>query len=440
MSKKDATIIQNLRMGIPAAALTVAPVLTQAAEKPMLQRQNNQNNIEMAADKVADEMKNVYRAENRFIYDEQTGLQHVLANDTLFIERETQRPKSYIKQQKQSLFADYARAEANNELFKQDTVTIDTNQKMSEPLANGSFDKETKTVAVNTFVFDNEFLDKYIRKTLIHNDKLFDYFIVEKGRNLDDVVAEMKVSMTEKLQKEFNSQKRLNSTRKHEERHQRNDRQGNNLAGISPRQYAQLIQTDEISANIAELLVQRQDYLKTGDINAIDEEYDFYRNAIKNKQIVPGSRVKELEEKEFDCIMNGSQRNWLDKFREEYHDQIIDLTERMMKNPLSTIQPNDKELERREQTALTFEINGRSVNLYKYRKEAPEPAAKTTEEIDQKYKERSHGIDYQQLKGLSGGKKALAQKIMAMRGLSQSQPKIQKKTAVQYSHHQDYNR
>lgn len=414
MGKKEAKIIKNLRLGIPAAALAVAPATLPAAEKEAALPDEKAHKTEMSAPETTAENSGAYRAEDRFVYDED-GLKHISGTDTLSVAHETQNPKTFIKRQKQSLYAAYAQAEADNELFQTDTFVFDSEQKLNE-YENGHFDSEKKSVTVNTFAFDPEFLDKLIRKNIVNNDNLFDYYIMEQGRDINDVVAELKGSLEQKLLKEFNADRRIKDTRAHEEKHQKNDRSGSNLAGISPQQYAQLVQTDEISANIAELLDQRRDYLKTGDINSFSDEFEYYKKAVEQKQIVPGSRVKELEEQELSFIMNQTQQNWLTEYQNTYQEQIIDLAGRMMKNPLSTIQLDKKELERRERNALTFEFNGRKVDLYDYRTKAPALSDTVLQKISEMMKQRSHGLDYDKIKSAAKGKKALALQIQAKRG------------------------
>ncbi|MDY4841239.1 MAG: hypothetical protein SO314_02585 [Alphaproteobacteria bacterium] len=414
MGKKEAKIIKNLRLGIPAAALAVAPATLPAAEKEAAFPDEKTHKTEITAPEAKTENNKAYRAEGHFIYDEE-GLKHVSGTDTLSVTYETQNPKNFIKRQKQSLYAAYAQAEADNELLQTGTFVFDSAQKLKEP-ESGWFDNEKKLVKVNTFAFDPEFLEKFIRKSIVNNDNLFDYYIVEQGRNINDVVAELKGPLEQKLLEEFNAERRMKNTRTHEEKHLKNDRSGNNLAGISPRQYAQLVQTDEISANIAVLLDQRREYLKTGNINCFSDEFEYYKKAVEQKQIVPGSRVKELEERELSFIMNQTQQNWLTEYQDFYQEQIMDLTGRMMKNPLSTIQPDGKELESRERSALTFEFNGRKVDLYDYRTEAPAVSDTVSQKLSEMMKQRSHGLGYGKIKSVAKRKKALALQIQAKRG------------------------
>lgn len=414
MGKKEAKIIKNLRLGIPAAALTVAPATLSSAEKEAAFPDEKTRKTEITAPEAKTENNDAYRAEGHFIYDEE-GLKHVSGTDTLSVTHETQNPKTFIKRQKQSLYAAYAQAEADNELLQAGTFVFDSAQKLNEP-ETGYFDSEKKSVRVNTFAFDPEFLDKLIRKSIVNNDNLFDYYIVEQGRDINAVVAELKGPLEQKLLKEFNAERRMKNTRTHEEKHQKNDRSGNNLAGISPLQYAQLVQTDEISANIAVLLDQRREYLKTGDINCFSDKFEYYKKAVEQKQIVPGSKVKELEERELSFIMKQTQQNWLTEYQDSYQGQIMDLSGRMMKNPLSTIQPDGKELERRERNALTFEINGRKVDLYDYRTEAPAVSDTVSQKLSEMVKQRSHGLGYGKIKSAAKRKKALALQIQAKRG------------------------
>lgn len=82
----------------------------------------------MSAPETTAENSGAYRAEDRFVYDED-GLKHISGTDTLSVAHETQNPKTFIKRQKQSLYAAYAQAEADNELFQTDTFVFDSDAK-----------------------------------------------------------------------------------------------------------------------------------------------------------------------------------------------------------------------------------------------------------------------------------------------------------------------
>lgn len=106
----------------------------------------------------------------------------------------------------------------------------------------------------------------------------------------------------------------------HEQKHRDNNNQGLFEYPVSPEQAYKLEMYDEISANMASLLLLRQKYLETGDISIFDKteqgRFSFYKEAIEKGEINPRSNVKEDFDKEMRLIANGTKDMWMQEFAE----------------------------------------------------------------------------------------------------------------------------
>ena len=112
----------------------------------------------------------------------------------------------------------------------------------------------------------------------------------------------------------------------HEQKHRDNQLAGLREYEVSPEQGYRLNMHDEISANIASLIVLRQKYLETGDISVFDysdPRYQFYKKAIETGKINPRSEYKEDFDKEMALIANGTRNMWEKVFAEKYEQQFI---------------------------------------------------------------------------------------------------------------------
>ena len=190
MGKKDAKIIKNLRMGIPAAVSPGLPQTSRIAEKqdaaPL--PEDNRRAIEAAAVKVSQETKENYV---------QTG--HPAEQNPLPVGQTAEIVRTKIKPQ--SLFAAYAQAEAGREFQKNKTPQNDSPKNFSQPKQVG------KDKVIRKFVFDDKFLEKYLINHILSNRRLFEYYILEQGKDINAVVAEMKDPLRKKLLETFAPEK-----------------------------------------------------------------------------------------------------------------------------------------------------------------------------------------------------------------------------------------
>ena len=114
----------------------------------------------------------------------------------------------------------------------------------------------------------------------------------------------------------------------HEQKHRDNYQAGLYAYAVSPEQAYKLNMHDEISANMAALLVARQEYLETGDLSVFDYNedprdgrYEFYKEAVKSGEIKPGSPYQEDFDKEMRFIANQTRDMWIREFRDLYVKQ-----------------------------------------------------------------------------------------------------------------------
>lgn len=186
MRKKDAKIIRNLRMGIPAAVSSGLPQTSRIAEKQaaVALPEDNRRAIEAAAVKVSQETKENYDQTDRPV--EQNPLP---VGQTAEINRPETKP--------QSLFAAYAQAEAEQEFQKNKRPQNDSPKNFSQPKP------VSKDKVIRKFVFDDEFLEKYLINHILSNRRLFEYYILEQGKDINTVVAEMKDPLRKKLLETF---------------------------------------------------------------------------------------------------------------------------------------------------------------------------------------------------------------------------------------------
>ena len=191
MRKKDAKIIRNLRMGIPAAVSAGLPQTPRIAEKQaaVALPEDNRRAIEAAAVKVSQETKENYDQTDRPV--EQNPLP---VGQTAEISRPETKP--------QSLFAAYAQAEAEQEFQKNKAPQTDSQKDIFKSQTAG------KDKVIRKFVFDNEFLEKYLINHILSNRHLFEYYVLEQGKDINAVVAEMKDPLRKKLLETFVPEKR----------------------------------------------------------------------------------------------------------------------------------------------------------------------------------------------------------------------------------------
>lgn len=109
----------------------------------------------------------------------------------------------------------------------------------------------------------------------------------------------------------------------HEQKHRDNAAKGLYAYAVSPEQAYKLNMHDEISANMASLLLLRQRYLESGDISIFEKEengrFSFYADAVKSGKIKPNSKYQEDFDKEMALIVNGTRDMWEKKFGVSYN-------------------------------------------------------------------------------------------------------------------------
>ena len=113
----------------------------------------------------------------------------------------------------------------------------------------------------------------------------------------------------------------------HEQKHRDNAAAGLYHYAVDPEQAYKLNMHDEISANMASLLLLRQKYLENGDVSVFEKEengrFDFYGDAIRSGKIKPGSRYSEDFDKEMSLIVNGTRDMWEKMFSAQYNDSSM---------------------------------------------------------------------------------------------------------------------
>ncbi len=111
----------------------------------------------------------------------------------------------------------------------------------------------------------------------------------------------------------------------HEQKHRDNEANGLYAYALSPEQVYKMNMHDEISANMASLLLLRQRYIETGDISIFEKEeggrFSFYADAIKEGKINPNSPYQEDFDKDMSLIVNGTRKMWQEQFGKTYIDQ-----------------------------------------------------------------------------------------------------------------------
>lgn len=378
MNKQDKQKLKSLRMGIPIAMMaanTAAAALTSDTPK----KQDDLHKIELNEyqNQPLEDSRTCMPADE-FIYnlqynDEEKALYRQESDTLKNISYETKSPKELHKSEAKSLKEAYE--DIFTDKFETGEVTIRDDTTF---YAHGKFTLTNKKITINKVNYDQKYLRKYIANNVLDDDARFSQFCKILGTNSPSLDA-MADILRESLDK-INSPETVELVKKHEGKHRLNDKQGINLCGISALQYASLNQTDEISANINALLHQREQYLKTGDIKHI--KFAFYKQAVLDKQIVAGSRVKSFEKAELSLIINGMQKFWQEQLFADYKQQTLHAGLGFAANYApDVLKENEKELQRREQVCLTFEINGRKVNLCDYRDKRPEVPKEIEDEI-----------------------------------------------------------
>lgn len=151
-----------------------------------------------------------------------------------------------------------------------------------------------------------------------------------------------------------------NCTWRHEYQHFLNAKAGIMKSGHSYETKFSHACMDEVSANIAQLLEQRKNYVKTGDLNRITDRFKFYRHWVLMQPQPLSSEIGEAEKK---MIATGIFDTWKkDKF-EVYEKNNFEIA----KFRLSRADYNgctDHPQDHRQIMHDVFHING--IDFYKY--------------------------------------------------------------------------
>lgn len=110
----------------------------------------------------------------------------------------------------------------------------------------------------------------------------------------------------------------------HELHHHDNAWGGMYTYPVSAEQAYKINMHDEISANLAELVAMREEYLKSGDISVFDEKgskFDFYKEAIENGKIEVNSQNVSKFNDEMGFMANGVRDMWERDRAESYIKQ-----------------------------------------------------------------------------------------------------------------------
>lgn len=125
----------------------------------------------------------------------------------------------------------------------------------------------------------------------------------------------------------FNNWSQSDTVLIHEQKHRDNAANGLYAYALSPEQAYKMNMHDEISANMASLLLLRQRYIETGDISIFEKEengrFSFYADAIKEGKINPNSPYQEDFDKDMSLIVNGTRKMWQEQFGEMYNVQSM---------------------------------------------------------------------------------------------------------------------
>lgn len=163
----------------------------------------------------------------------------------------------------------------------------------------------------------------------------------------------------------------------HEQKHRSNAERGFKSydINVSPEQYYKLCMADEISANMAELVYLREEYIRTGDISVFDKDggkFAFYKEAVQKGEVNPLSSDPKDFDKDMSLIMNGTQQMWVENFSEGSYDRTHrSMVEYYLAKHQGPVSENDETY--LQQLDIAYTIGG--VNFRKYmQKDAEVPS------------------------------------------------------------------
>lgn len=148
----------------------------------------------------------------------------------------------------------------------------------------------------------------------------------------------------------------------HEARHYYNYLHGVKSYGVSAEQFAKLCIHDELSAQLTVLIDQRNNYLKTKNLNAFEDNFKFYRNAVASKKITPSPY--KISDEEILLMGKGITEWWMKNFSEHYSNAHSHIVKNWLKAGFfMNKRPNDKHYRQKLDICYSFAVNGQSVNF-----------------------------------------------------------------------------
>ena len=170
------------------------------------------------------------------------------------------------------------------------------------------------------------------------------------------------VADTQELQDAINVYNdKYNCTRRHEYQHYLNMKSGMRNWNSYPTKYVECC-LDEVSANIAQCLEQRRNYVKhSRDLNYVTNRFKFYKDAVWDGAVYP--RIGKISEDELKFIANGVFDAWMHDKYELYEERNFERTRYYLQNaPYMATQDNKKAHD--ETMRKIFNING--YDFWKY--------------------------------------------------------------------------
>lgn len=120
------------------------------------------------------------------------------------------------------------------------------------------------------------------------------------------------------------SELELDATLVHESGH----REGADVyhLAMSPEQIFRVDRFDEVGQKIRELVLRRNEYLKTGNIDVFNDDskdFSYYADAVKNGEITPFESARDIRsfDREMSFIMNKTMEEWNNKYGKFYEKQ-----------------------------------------------------------------------------------------------------------------------
>lgn len=189
--------------------------------------------------------------------------------------------------------------------------------------------------------YDVDILKKEDKKEIVYKDKnnntMRDLLLFGKY-NYDVLNMKEFVSNDPEIQKEINKyNNKYNCTYAHEFQHYLNTKNGLRLWNSYKIKFVECCM-DEISATIAQLLAQRENYLNNnGDLNFIDDRFASYKQAIQKGVLTPNSG--KISQKEIKFIADTVFDYWMENKFDLYEHRTNDRTKYYLQDaPFMAIQ------------------------------------------------------------------------------------------------------